>query len=241
MVVDEHNGGSVSGGPNNFRGDLYLYNWNEQITAGGATNSMIASIIGVTGNNNTITVDGGSTLNITGGMKNSDWYSNGTTPGGFIKSGSGTLTLSGTNTYGGTTAVNEGTLRIDGDNSAVTQPLTVASGAFLGGNGSFGGNITLNNGAKLNCELNPTDSTLVCNGQLSFTNLDFVDCAFTVAPGAGYPPYRRIPLIEAASLGTTTFANSEGTIAGIPAKLYLKGNQLMLGVGYPPGTLISIY
>lgn len=118
---------------------------------------------------------------------------------------------------------------------------TVGSGAFFGGNGSYGGNITLNNGANLGCEMNLADSTLTCNGQLGFTNLNFTNCTFTVASGAGYPPYRRIPLIEAASLGTTTFANTEGAIAGVPAKLYLKGKILMLDVGYTPGTLISIF
>jgi autotransporter-associated beta strand protein len=109
------NGGLVTGGPNDFRGDLFLYNGNQQITAGGVTTSTIASVIGVTGNNS-ITVDGGSMLNITGGIKDSDWNNNGTTPGGIIKSGTGTLTLTGPLDYNGTTTVNGGTLALpDGD------------------------------------------------------------------------------------------------------------------------------
>ncbi len=159
---------------------------------------------------------------------------------GLTKSGTGMLTLSGTNTYGGTTTVSNGTLRIDGDSSGALGALTVVSGAFLGGNGSYGGSITLNDGAALSCVLNLTDSTLTCGGQLSFTNLNFATCFFTVAPGAGYPPYRVFTLIEADSLGTATFANAEGTIAGVPAKLSIKGNRLLLSVG-PPGTLITIF
>ena len=163
----------------------------------------------------------------------------------LIKTGCGTQILTGANTYRGATTINGGTLRIDGNSSGVLGALTVASGARLGGTGSYGGNISLEAGAGLNCELSVTDSTLTCAGQLSFNNLDFESCAFTGAVGAGYPPYRRIPLIEAASLGTTTFANgassTEGTIAGVPAKLYLKGNILMLDVGYTPGTRISFF
>jgi fibronectin-binding autotransporter adhesin len=162
----------------------------------------------------------------------------------LIKTGGGTQILTGANTYRGATTINGGTLRIVG-NSSGAGALTVASGARLGGTGSYGGSITMLAGAGLNCELSVTDSTLTCAGQLSFNNLDFESCAFTGAVGAGYPPYRRIPLIEAASLGTTTFANgassTEGTIAGVPAKLYLKGNILMLDVGYTPGTRISFF
>ena len=106
------NGGLITGGPNNHRGDLFLYKGNEQITAGGATTSTIASVIGLTGNNNSITVDGGSTLNITGLVKNSDWAGNGGGSGGIIKAGNGTLTLAAANTYNGSTTINAGTLAV---------------------------------------------------------------------------------------------------------------------------------
>jgi autotransporter-associated beta strand protein len=159
--------------------------------------------------------------------------------GSVTKFGTGTQTLSGTNTYSGATTISAGTLRIDGNSSGVNGTLTVESGAFLGGTGSYGGTITLKSGAALNCELNLTDSTLTC-GQLSFSNLDFENCTFTVAPGAGSPPYRRFTLIETTSLGTTTFANAAGTIAGEPAKLSLSGNALILSVGRP-GTVVSFF
>ena len=105
------NGGSITGGFNSdIRGALFLYDGNEQITAGGATTSNIGVSVGVTGNNNTITVDGSSTLNITNELKNSNWNGNGSTPGGFVKAGAGTLALSGGNTYTGQTNINAGTL-----------------------------------------------------------------------------------------------------------------------------------
>lgn len=128
------NGGLVTGGPNDFRADLFLYNGNQQITAGGATSSTIATIIGVTGNNNTITVDGGSTLNLTGGIKNSDWFSNNTSPGGIIKAGTGTLVLVANCSYSGTTNITSGTLQVGtggSSGSLGSGDVSIASGANL--------------------------------------------------------------------------------------------------------------
>jgi autotransporter-associated beta strand protein len=146
------NGALVTGGPNDFRGDLFLWNGNQQITTGGAASSTIASIIGVTGNNNTITVEDGSTLNVTGGIKNSDWYGNGSSPGGFIKAGSGTLNLT-SGSYTGATEIAGGTLTLqDAAFSNAPRAYTIASGAvlqltgnmgFASGTTTLGGNGTL--------------------------------------------------------------------------------------------------
>jgi autotransporter-associated beta strand protein len=64
--------------------------------------------------------------------------------GGFTKDGTGTVILTGTNTYSGVTTVNEGTLLINGDNSGATGAVTVAAGATLGGDGIVGGATTIN-------------------------------------------------------------------------------------------------
>ncbi len=102
------NGGSVTGGANSDgRGALFLWNGNEQITVGNATTSTVAVSIGLTGNNNTITVGAGSTLNMTESLKTASWSA---TPGGFIKAGVGTLTLTGNNFYSGYTEIQAGTL-----------------------------------------------------------------------------------------------------------------------------------
>jgi autotransporter-associated beta strand protein len=70
--------------------------------------------------------------------------------GNLVKAGTGTLTLTGANTYSGTTTVNGGTLLINGDQSAATGAVSVNnSGTTLGGTGTIGGAITVNSGAYL--------------------------------------------------------------------------------------------
>ena len=69
--------------------------------------------------------------------------------GSITKIGAFTATLAGNNTYGGTTTVSNGTLIVNGDQSAATGAVTVLSGATLGGAGSVGGAVTISSGARL--------------------------------------------------------------------------------------------
>jgi autotransporter-associated beta strand protein len=66
----------------------------------------------------------------------------------LVKSGAGTLTLSGTNGYHGTTTVGQGTLVING-NISTSSLTTVNSGATLAGSGTVG-SLTVNSGGFLN-------------------------------------------------------------------------------------------
>jgi autotransporter-associated beta strand protein len=61
----------------------------------------------------------------------------------LVKANAGKWILSGNNTYKGTTAVNAGTLIIDGDQTNATGAVTVSMGAVLGGSGTIGGNTTI--------------------------------------------------------------------------------------------------
>ena len=82
--------------------------------------------------------------------------------GALQKLGGGTLTMSGTQTFTGTTTVDAGKLIVNGSSSSL---VTVNAGATLGGNGSVGAT-TVNGGT-----LAPGNSigTLTVNGNLSFT------------------------------------------------------------------------
>lgn len=71
------------------------------------------------------------------------------TGGSLAKTGTGSLTLTGTNLYSGTTQVLQGALFINGDQSAATGQTTVNAGATLGGDGIIGGNVVVNNGGRL--------------------------------------------------------------------------------------------
>lgn len=101
---------------------------------------------------------GGTTL-IAGGNNSSTTYS-GTISGAgsLLKGGSGTLTLTGTNTYTSITQVLDGSLIVNG---SVATPVIVMSGATLGGSGSVGA-------TTVGGTLSPGNSpgTLTINGNL---------------------------------------------------------------------------
>lgn len=88
----------------------------------------------------------GSTYDI-GGKNLSTTFSgriiNGNDVTSIIKSGTGTLRLAGTNTYTGTTMVNNGTLLVNGDSAAATGAVNVGVNGRLGGTGVIGGVTTV--------------------------------------------------------------------------------------------------
>ena len=96
--------------------------------------------------------------------------------GSLVKEGNGTLTLSGDNTYTGTTHVEQGVLLVNGDQHAATGDVTVDSGTTLGGNGIIGGDVTIADnghiaaGADLGSvgKLTTGSLTLAQNSQLDY-------------------------------------------------------------------------
>ena len=125
------NGGSVSGGAaQGGLSGLYLYNGNEQITAGGATTSTISSVLSLAGSNNIINVGSGSLLTLSGTLQNGSWG-----VGGFIKADTGTLNLTGALNFTGGITVNGGTLQMPSGswqlNAIAHYPITVNAGAIL--------------------------------------------------------------------------------------------------------------
>ncbi|AHF94560.1 hypothetical protein OPIT5_20740 [Opitutaceae bacterium TAV5] len=95
---------------------------------------------------------GTGTINIKIGNRNTDSTFSGVIEDGgtstkLTKVGTGTLTLSGTNTYTGATVVEAGALRVDGSIGA--GDVTVSSGGILTGAGTIGGATTIEAGGIL--------------------------------------------------------------------------------------------
>ncbi len=95
--------------------------------------------------------------------------------GDFQQLGSGLTRLGGSNSWAGSTTVNQGTLLINGDQSAATGLTNVAAFSALGGNGTVGGDVIFANDTVLTPGDNGT-GTLTIKGNLNLnatTNSQF--------------------------------------------------------------------
>ena len=186
------------------------------------TSSTIGSLAGP-GNvfmngNNTLTVGGDNTSTTFSGV-----YQDSGGAAALVKTGTGTLTLSGVNTYTGATTVNAGTLAVNG---SIVSPVTVSSGGTLSGTGTISNVVTVNSGGTLSPGnsagiLNTGDLTLDGGGTLGVeingttvgTQYDQVNVTGTVNL-AGSPTLNVNVGFASAAGNTFTIIQSTGAITG---------------------------
>jgi autotransporter-associated beta strand protein len=112
----------------------------------GSTYRFGSTTVGFTGNlrfSNTTAIALGSGQKLFDVNNRTQFDAGFTGAGGItMQVGTGTLVLNGASTYSGTTAVNAGTLLVDGS-IGTSSVVTVAVGATLGGSGTIGGNTTV--------------------------------------------------------------------------------------------------
>jgi uncharacterized protein with beta-barrel porin domain len=140
--------------------------------SGLTTAGMTAGSIAGAGNyflgSKTLTVGGNNLSTAVTGVI-SDGGLSGGVGGALTKVGTGTLTLSGVNTYTGATTVNGGTLIVDG--STASSPLTtVNAGGTLGGSGTVGATVVAGGTLAPGSGTGGIFGPLTIQGNLSFTS-----------------------------------------------------------------------
>jgi len=171
------NGGTLDQSPSDT-GTYNGYQFLGSVTVGGTSASLIKSennkydhLLG-TGTTFNVAVTGvaGPDLTVSCGLTNASGdYGN--SAGILIKTGAGTMALTGVNAYTGSTIVSNGTLEVDGStgNGAVA-----VNGGILDGTGTVGGPVTVNSGGTLAAGTAAGMGTLTIGNTLHLAGTNFM-------------------------------------------------------------------
>jgi fibronectin-binding autotransporter adhesin len=174
-LTKEGAGTLVLSSTNTYGGGTTISDGTLQLGSGGATGSLMGNVL----NDGTLAFNRNNTYTFAGLILGS---------GSIEQIGSGTTILTGNNSYGGDTFVREGTLIVNGDQSAATGATTVEDGGILGGIGTIGGDVTVLDGGALGPG-NPgiVPGTLTINGDLALGANATLDYNFGQAGVVGGP------------------------------------------------------
>jgi len=160
--------------------------------------------------------------------------------GALANSGTGTVTLSGNNSYTGNTALNAGTLKLTG--SLGNTPVTVAGGATLTGTGNgvstglISGNVSVNGGGAIDFTKNGlatgVTTTLAFGGlTLGDSSLNSANLTFNVNTGNT----QATDTINLGSGGTLT-VNPSGATVNVVATALAAGTYNLINYGTLAGS-----
>lgn len=186
--------------------------------------------------------------------------------GSLVKLGSGVETLTGSNTYKGTTVISGGKLIVNGTqgifgngqdnytvqsgatlggsgtiNLAATKAVTVLSGGILEPGNSAGtmtinGGLNLNNGAVLNFELGTGGDKIIVNGLLT-GSASAGGITLNLTP---LQPFGSFVLLDWTNGSISNFDLSDFNVVGGGGNLSIVGSQLIFSIPVPEPTSLSL-
>ena len=216
-------------GSNTYSGGTTISNGTLQLGNGGTSGSIVGNVV----DNGTLAFDRSDDVSFANTVSGT---------GGLTKLGPNALSLTGTNSYTGTTQVQAGSVYVDGDQSAASGATTVASGATLGGKGILGGDVTVADGATLAPGSNGAIGTLTVNGNLSLSSGSKLDYDFGAANASGIRPSDLVDVKGNLTLdGTLNVSLAAGDMMGpgVYRLLNYGGTLVDNGLGVPGGSLLQ--
>jgi autotransporter-associated beta strand protein len=178
--------------------------------------------------NNTLTVTGAGDTAISGAIS-------GSTSAILYKTGTGTLTLSGANTYAGRTEINGGTLSISADNNLGAAPATATTGHLRFAGGTLDSTATLTLNANRRITLNAGGGTFAPDAGTSLTYAGLISGVgglvktdagtLRLSGGAGNNTYTGTTTVSG---GTLALAKTSGQNAVGPGAILLNSGGTLL-------------